>query len=237
MRIVAYTRLSQANDHEAESHAAQYERIVAWAKEHGHEVVAHRRDTTSGENALASRAGLAGALDTLKDGIADGLAFSALDRLSRDVIVQESVLRDVWREGHEAFSATPGEGHLRDDPEDPSRRLIRVMLGAVAEYERAMTALRMTRGRRRAIAEGRLIGPAPSFGWTKDAVDRGLPVPDPSTYPLVEEAVRRRADGDQLRVIAEFLASETNRAWHPTQVKRLLDRHHRYSSGRPRPAR
>ena len=232
MRLVAYTRLSRANDREQESHQGQAERIHTWAEKHGHTVVAHWRDTTSGENGLEEREGLAAALDALRDGDADGLVFAQLDRLSRDLVVQESVLREVWRDGFEAFSAAEGEANLRDDPEDPSRRLIRVVLGAVMEYERAMTALRMARGRRRAIKRGRLIGPAPTFGWVRDEDDRGKPMPDPETFPIVEEAVRRKHSGESLRKIATWLEEATGRRWHAAQVARLCERHDRYAGAK-----
>jgi DNA invertase Pin-like site-specific DNA recombinase len=179
----------------------------------------------------AERVGLAAALDTLTGAEADALAFSLLDRLSRDVIVQESVLRDVWRDDHDAFSAGDGEARLRDDPEDPSRRLIPVMLGAVAEYERAMIALRMARGRRRAIARGRSISPAPSFGWRKDPDDHGHLLPDPDTFPLVRHAITQLDDGATLNTVAEYLETRTERRWHATQVARLRDRYKRYSAG------
>ncbi len=229
MRIIGYTRLSQVNDREAESHSAQLDRIQLWAERHGHILVAHHADTTSGENGLDQRVGLGAALDALARGEGEALAFAQLDRLSRDVIVQESVLRDVWRDGHDAFSTAEGEARLRDDPEDPSRRLIRVMLGAVAEYERAMIALRMARGRRRAVARGRSIGPAPSFGWLKDPDDRGRLIPDPQTFRLVEDAVTRLSGGATLQEVASHLEAETGRRWHPTQVARVRERHHRYT--------
>ena len=46
--------------------------------------------------------------------------------------------------GAEVFSTSDAEqGYLQDDPSDPSRKLIRQVLGAVAEYERAMIRLRL----------------------------------------------------------------------------------------------
>lgn len=228
MRLVIYTRLSQGNDKEEESHEGQVARVTAWADKHGHEIVAHYRDTMSGETELMAREGLAGALDAMKAGVADGLLFDKLDRLARDFLVQETILRDVWGEGHEAFSAVESEANLRNDPEDPSRKMLRVIIGAVNGYERDMAALRMARGRRRAVKQGRLIGPAPKFGWVSDPDDRGRPVPDPETFHLVEEAVRRSAAGESLRSIAAYLAEQTDRTWAPVQVSRVLNRHARY---------
>jgi hypothetical protein len=52
--------------------------------------------------------------------------------------------------GRERFSTSPSESaFLRDDPTDPSRALIRQVLGAVSEYERKMITVRLRAGRAR----------------------------------------------------------------------------------------
>src|SRR5262245_59045874 len=53
-------------------------------------------DATSGTNDLADRAALADALDALQAHEAHGLVVARLDRLARDLMVQEALLRDVW---------------------------------------------------------------------------------------------------------------------------------------------
>ncbi len=70
-----------------------------------------------------------------------------LHRLARDLVVQEQLLAEVRRLGGEVLSTASGEQDLRDDPEHPSRRMIRQILGSVAEYERSMIVLRLKRGR------------------------------------------------------------------------------------------
>jgi DNA invertase Pin-like site-specific DNA recombinase len=73
------------------------------------------------------------------------------------------------------LSTAGGEANLHDDPEDPSRRLIRQVLGAVSEYERAMIALRLRRGRAAKGARGGFAYGSPAFGHR--AAGRAL-VPD-----------------------------------------------------------
>lgn len=76
--------------------------------------------------------------------LADGLVVFRLDRLARDLVLQEQILGDIWRMGAHGFSTSPSEADfLKDDPDDPSRQLIRQVLGAVAQYERALIALRL----------------------------------------------------------------------------------------------
>lgn len=228
MRIVAYTRLSQSNAHEGESHNAQAARIEAWAAEAGHTVVARCADTVSGENSVDDRPGFLDVLALLDDGEADAVAVSSMDRLARKLTTQEALLASVWQRARVMFEIGMGEVP-RDDPDDPYRTFIRQVMGAAAQLERALIVKRMADGRRRAVQAGRSIGPAPSFGWTKDAEDRGRLVPDPLSYPLVVEAVRRLDGGETLRQVAAFLDEATGRRWHPPQVARLRERFGRYA--------
>jgi DNA invertase Pin-like site-specific DNA recombinase len=69
--------------------------IRAWARQHGHKIAAwHRDEGLSGADGLESRTGLADAIRDLRDGRATGVVFYRLDRLARDVILQETLLRD-----------------------------------------------------------------------------------------------------------------------------------------------
>ena len=230
LRLVAYTRLSQSNPHEGESHAAQLERVTRWAEAHGHEVVEHCDDTISGENGPRDRPGFLDAIELIDDGLADGIVVSSLDRLARKLTTQEALLATAWRRDAPVFDIGLGE-IPQDDPSDPYRTFVRQVMGAAAQLERALIVKRMADGRRRAIRQGRSIGPAPSFGWVKDSDDPGRLVPDPESFPLVEETVSLLEAGATLRQAGEYLAAETGRVWHPTQVARLRDRFRRYAGG------
>jgi DNA invertase Pin-like site-specific DNA recombinase len=79
-----------------------------------------------------------------------------LDRLARDLMVQESIIADFKRKGLTIISVA--EPDLCSD--DPSRKLIRQILGAFSEYEKTMIVLKLrgARVRKRAangVCEGR----------------------------------------------------------------------------------
>jgi DNA invertase Pin-like site-specific DNA recombinase len=158
MRLVGYLRVT--TDRQAEEGLGlevQEEAVRQWAQAHGHELVALTRDEgQSGSNGRDTRLGLGDALEALREGGAEGLVvLYRLDRLARDLIVQETLLGDVWRMGREVFSTSAAEqGYLQDDPHDPSRKLIRQVLGAVNEYERSMISLRLRAGRLRKAQNG-----------------------------------------------------------------------------------
>ncbi|MBI5518890.1 MAG: recombinase family protein [Desulfovibrio sp.] len=72
-----------------------------------------------------------------------------LDRLARDLMVQEVILSDFQRLGVSFVSAVEGSDLLEGDA---TRKLVRQVLGAIAEYDKAMlvSKLRAARERKRA---------------------------------------------------------------------------------------
>lgn len=71
-----------------------------------------------------------------------------IDRLARDLMIQETILDDLGKNGVSILSATDGD--LLED--DPTRKLVRQVLGAIAEYDKAMLVakLRAARDRKKA---------------------------------------------------------------------------------------
>jgi DNA invertase Pin-like site-specific DNA recombinase len=227
MRAVGYVRKSRAEGEDAFGLTIQRRAIKTWARSARARLVEiHADDGKSGSNGLSEREALADALDLLRDGQAEVLVVPSLDRLARDLIIQEQLIAEVRRIGGEVRSAAAGEdAFLRDDPDDPSRRLIRQVLGAVSEYERAMAALRLRRGRRAKIArDGWAGGPTP-YGWRTEG--KRL-ITDPSEQSVIRHAKRLRGRGASLREIARAL--ETNgqqprspgASWHPVTIARML---------------
>jgi site-specific DNA recombinase len=140
------------------------------------------------------------------------------------VLVQEQLLRDAWELGREVLSTAPSEADLRDDPEDPTRRLIRIIIGAVHAHNRDMTVLRLQRGKRRKQQRGGFLGGTPRYGY--HAIEGEL-APDRAEQAAVRRIRRLRQDGLSLREIAAALEAEGVPAkrggkWHPVTVARVL---------------
>lgn len=225
MKLVAYIRVSTSGQIDGQGPEVQEHDIRAFAKANRHRIVSVVVDTLSGTNDLADRPALGDALELVRSRQADAIAVQKLDRLARDLVVQESILGDIWRMGADLFSAAPGESNLRDDPNDPSRALIRQVLGAVAQYDRSMIRLRLASGRRRKAEKGGYAYGSPAYGFR--AVDGAL-VPDAGEQKVIARALELRSEGASLRTIAETLTAEGHRpkrgsVWHPPTVARMLE--------------
>jgi DNA invertase Pin-like site-specific DNA recombinase len=75
-----------------------------------------------------------------------------VDRLARDLMVQENIIADFQKQGFDLISATAAEG---DDllSADPTRKLVRQVLGAIAEYDKCMLVLKLRASRERKRAK------------------------------------------------------------------------------------
>jgi len=131
---------------------------------------------------------------------------------------------EIRRSGGQAFSTAAGEqDFLVDDPDDPSRRLIRQVLGAVNEYERAMIRLRLRRGQQREAERGGYAGGRPPYGYRAEG--KAL-VPVAEEQEVIRLVRRLHGQGASLREIssnleADGLKPRSGGTWHPTMLARL----------------
>ena len=134
-----------------------------------------------------------------------------LDRLARDLMVQESIVGDLRKNGFELLSVA--EPDLMAS--DPTRILVRQMMGAVAEYEKSQIVLKLRDARMRKKAKtGRCEGRKP-FGFFE-----GEPA-------VVERIKELRAEGlgfDRIAVKLnqECVPSRTGRPWHGVVINRIV---------------
>lgn len=228
MRVALYTRVSTESQVRGESLADQEADGRSWAAQHGHHVAATYSDPgLSGRLPAPERPGLTDALEALSSGSIDGLVLRDLDRLARELTVQEAVLARIWsRPGTFVYEYAASREVLRDDPDDPMRTAMRQMQGVFAQLDRAMIAKRLRDARRNKARRGQHAnGPAP-FGWrTHDG--ELFPVPDElATLDRIREL---RASGLRQSAIAEALNAESRQArggggWTQPVVSRILAR-------------
>jgi len=228
LKVIGYLRVS--TDAQAERGLGldvQEHAIRRWARDRGHRLVRVLRDAgVSGSNGVEGRIALAEALAAIPREAA-GLVVYRLDRLARDLVLQEQLLAETRRLGGEVFSTASSESaFLKDDPDDPSRRLIRQVLGAIAEYERAMIVLRLRAGRARKAERGGFAYGSPPFGWR---AENGQLVAHEGEQEVLHRLLALDCQGASLRDIARTLNRERRLPkrggrWHPESVRRVLAR-------------
>jgi len=227
-KAVGYVRVSTMGQSQEGEYGieAQEASLRAYARAKGLHLVGICRDVVSGTSDLGDREGLACVLDALKQGNAEVVVVPRLDRLARDVVVQESLIREIRGTGGDIQTASEREAHcLTDDPDDPSRELIRVILGAVASYERQMIGLRMRSGRRRKREAGGYADGSPPYGFRAEG---GSLVADDSEQKVLRRMKAMKRKGESLRAIAsalnaEGVPSKRGAQWSASSVARCLD--------------
>ncbi|MCU1329556.1 MAG: Resolvase, N-terminal domain [Bryobacterales bacterium] len=135
----------------------------------------------------------------------------SLGRLARELFIQEYILRDMKKRGITLVSVTePDLGST-----DPTREMLRQILGAVHQYEKNMIVLKLRVARQRMKAkQGRCEGAKP-YG------DR------PREKAVIARMNELRATGlgfDKIaeRLNAEGLKPRRGERWHGLTVNRTL---------------
>jgi DNA invertase Pin-like site-specific DNA recombinase len=157
---VAYLRTSSAANtgEDKDSGMRQRQAISAYAKAAGIEIVEEYYDeAVSGADLVEARPGFRAMLERLLTNGVRTVVVETANRFARDLIVQETGYALLKARGIELIAADKPDAFLDDGP---TSTLIRQVLGAVSQFEKAMlvTKLRGARERKRATGvkvEGR----------------------------------------------------------------------------------
>jgi len=149
-KAYGYIRVSGKGQVKGDGFTRQEKTIRGYAEKHGIELVRiFREKGVSGT--LADRPALAELIVDLEEnghGIKTVIV-ERLDRLARDLMIQETIIQDLREIEVDLISASEGADLLDDDP---TRKLVRQILGAISEYEKSLLVqkLRVARQRKRA---------------------------------------------------------------------------------------
>jgi DNA invertase Pin-like site-specific DNA recombinase len=222
-KAFGYLRVSGKGQLEGDGFTRQELAINRFAKSGGFEVVEWFKDEgVSGTTELENRAGLAALLDRVESNGVRVVIVERADRLARDTVVSEVIIREFRAAGVRVLSAD-GVDLTEGDDQNPTAKLIRQILAAVAEFDRCVTVLKLSAARARVRArEGRCEGRKP-YGHT------------PTEAVILERilGMRRAVKGSErmsFAKIAETLNSEgvpsrTGKAWAPGVVYNIIKAH------------
>jgi DNA invertase Pin-like site-specific DNA recombinase len=177
----------------------------------------------SGSNGLEKRVGLARTLVRLEAGEADCLVVYRLDRLARDYVLQELLVNRLRQAGTPLRSATED---IETDTDDPTKVLVRQILGSIGQYERALIRGRMQAGKLVKAARGGYVGGQPGYGSCADNAEL---VEEPDEAEIVETVLRMRRSGASYREIGSALTDaglkpRRAKTWHPMVVRSIAQR-------------
>jgi DNA invertase Pin-like site-specific DNA recombinase len=142
----AYVRVSGRGQLEGDGFTRQREAIELYAKANDITIVqTFEEEGVSGKTDLENRPALTDLIASLNVAGTRLVLVERLDRLARFLTVQESILQDLKRKQFDLVSVT--EPDLCSD--DPTRTLMRQVLGAFSEYERSMIVLKLRGARQR----------------------------------------------------------------------------------------
>jgi DNA invertase Pin-like site-specific DNA recombinase len=202
MNLVGYIRVS--TEDQRFGMEAQERAIKTECEHKGWTLVDVYQDRLSGRS--MARPGLAGALEAIKSGQAEGLIVSKLDRLSRSILDFANLVAQAREEGWNIVALDLGV-----DLSTPAGEFMATVMAAMAQWERRIIGQRTKDGLAAAVASGVRLG-------------------RPSVVPLdVLETIREKQHAG---MTPTQIARELNQAgvptahggaaWYHTTVKKIL---------------
>ena len=211
----AYMRCSGLSQIHGDTWDRQQQAIERWAICHDVTITKFfREEGVTGKTDLEDRPALKELVNTIKDSGVTLVLIEKLDRLARFLMYQESILQDLRRKGIEVISVT--EPDMCSD--DPTRTLMRQVLGAFFQYERTMIVNKTKAARDRIRARGiRCEGPKPY----------GEHPMYPQEVPIAREIKKLHRQGLGYKKIANELnargiRTRYDKAWTHIQVLRII---------------
>jgi DNA invertase Pin-like site-specific DNA recombinase len=208
----AYLRVSGKGQVDGDGFPRQLKAIREYAAAHDIKLVdVYREEGVSGTKESADRPAWSELMTALHSNGVKVVIVERLDRLARDLMVQETIVADLRKHGFELVSVAEPDLMAAD----PTRILVRQMMGAVAQYEKSQIVLKLRGARMRKKAkEGRCEGRKPYGFYDGEAA-------------ALERVRTLRAEGlgfDRIaaQLNAENVPTRTGRPWHGVVVNRIL---------------
>ncbi len=182
------------------------------------------RDVHTGSE-IFERPGLTALRADMRAGQFDVLLVHALDRLSRDQNHQGLVLSEAEHADVLWDSAT------EDIDNSPTGKILRAVIGGMAELERLKIAERTNRGKRARVESGKYnVGCRAPYGYSWDGEGKERLAIDPVTAPIVRRIFDEIAVGGSARQVALALTrdglltpSGRGTAWHVSTIRAILN--------------
>ena len=218
IKVFGYCRVSGQSQIGGDGLTRQTLSIQSYAKANGYEIVQTFRDEgVSGT--LQDRPALGAMIVSLESnghGV-ETVLIERVDRLARDLMVQEYLIKEFQSKGFNLVSVHEGADLLDGDP---TRTMLRQILGAVAQYDKNMLVLKLKAARdRMRVKTGRCEG--------RKSTAESVPEALATLKKLRAKVGERRMTYAQMATALnkKGFKSASNLPFTPTIVRNLL---HRY---------
>jgi len=226
MNLAGYIRVSTSEQVDAFGKEIQMDGILRFANLNGHRVTEwFEEDAVSGKVDGGDRPEMAKIIARADefDGV---IAFDAT-RIARRLLVQETLFGLLWSAGLRVFTAAAGEV---EEDDDPTRVLVRQVLGVLAEFEHRTIVRRLQSGRKAKIKAGGFAGGTPAYGFKVEGTGKqAVVVEDVEEQKTIAWMEELRTHGHTLLHIAMManlsgVPTKRGKKWTPTQIQRILNR-------------
>jgi DNA invertase Pin-like site-specific DNA recombinase len=216
---ISYLRVSGRGQLDGDGFTRQREAIASFAASAGYKLVAEfREEGISGAAELEDRPALVEALAKLASNGVRVVIVERADRLARELLTQESIIRQFTRLGARILTA---DGFDLTDDSDPARTAVRQMLGVFAEFEKKCLVLKL-RGARSRIrkASGRCEGRKPLGAYEGELETlKRITARRAARDTFSEIAERLHAEGFRTRQGKPWTAGNVYHAWKTAQSR------------------
>ena len=220
MFVIGYCRVSTSNQREEGTIEIQQNALREYAKSKGY--VLNKIFSDDGiSGGLEDRPGLVELFDYLEcNKNVDAVLIFKLDRLARDLYIQEHLIRKL--EDYSVKLISLKEPEL--DSSDPMRKAFRQFLGIVSELEKSFITMRLSAGRLNKAEKGGYAGGGIPLGYKAQEKQLSLDIEKSETIKLIFSL---RSSGMNFRSISIYLnknriTTARNRKWYAGTVKYIL---------------
>jgi DNA invertase Pin-like site-specific DNA recombinase len=225
VNVVSYLRVSGKSQVEGDGFERQAKAISAFCKTHSLRLCSEYQEK-----------GVSGTVDgmcrpTFSQIIVDAenpnndpypihaIVVERLDRLARDLMVSEVLLAECRKRGIQVFSADQGALiNMAENGGDPTRVLVRQIMGALAQWEKTMLVRKLRSAKDRLKAAGQLCEGTKPYG--------SLPGERPFLNQILEWSYQGKNFSEIARVMNSMGAvNRSGRPFKPQNVRMIITNH------------
>ena len=224
-KLVGYARVSTDRQKEEGTIEIQEKYLKRYAKEKKLELIRIFKDEgISGSSELENRKGLAELFNYIENHYnIKGVLIFKLDRLARDLYIQEHLIKKLELLDLELISIKEPDLSSKD----PMRKAFRQFMGIVSELEKAFITMRLSAGRINKAQKGGFAGGSTAMGYISKNKELKIDKEQAEIIRMIFKMKRYKKMG--LREIARELnnlnipTTRVNSRWHARTVKYILE--------------